>query len=311
MIRLGFAVRAVGQPGLAVGGRRGSPPHLSVALAGLMDMLRYLSHIEVRFYRAALLLTEEDGFAQLAESADQLALLAQRLAAAKVRVSLHLPHGIALASADESRAAAAISTIEVTAALLAALDAARPDGMVEGIMVTHLDVPSADPSGYRRFAMRYRALSAQARARLAIEHGDAGPSLGQLLTLHQQCGIAVVFDLLHWELHNPEGLPIDLALGLALATWSRGVRPEVHLSSQRGEAHLLPGRTGAPSRVVPPRPGQHADYVAVADLARLLHAAQGLPPFDLMVEAKAGELAIARLRNDLLRRDPELAGRLA
>ncbi len=311
MIRLGFAVRAVGQPGLAASGRRSSPPHLSVALAGLTDMLRYLSRIEVRFYRAPLLLTEAGGFVQLAESADQLALLAQRLAAAGVRVSLHLPLGLALATADESRAAAAIATIEATAALLAALDAERPAGAVEGIMVTHLDAPSSDLAGYRRFAMRYRALSAQARARLAIEHGDAGPSLGQLLSLHQQCGIAVVFDLLHWELHNPENLPLDLALGLALATWPRSVRPEVHLSSQRGEAHLLPGRTGEPSRVVAPRSGQHADYVAVADLARLLQAAQGLPPFDLMVEAKAGDLAIVRLRHDLLHRDPRLAARLA
>jgi hypothetical protein len=30
-----------------------------------------------------------------------------------------------------------------------------------------------------------------------------------------------------------------------------------------------------------------------------------------MVEAKAGDLAIVRLRHDLLRRDPQLAARLA
>src|SRR5690606_6116557 len=94
---------------------------------------------------------------------------------------------------------------------------------------------------------------------------------------------------------------------LALATWPQGRRAEVHLSSARCEAHLLPGRAGAPPRVLPPRPGQHADFVDAADLEHLLVAARGLPPFDLMIEAKAGDLALLRLRADIARRSPELA----
>lgn len=311
MIRLGFAVRAVGRPGLAVGGGRGPAPHLSVALAGLGDMLAYLGRIGVGFYRAALTLPGEGGFNQLAECAEQLASLALALAAARVRVGVHLPPGLALAAPDEAQAAAATATVEATAALLEALDAARPPGAIEGVMVAHLGAPAADPAAYTRFAARYRALSLRARARLALEHGGTGPSLGQLLALHQRCCVPLVFDALHWEQHNPERLPLGLALGLALATWPSGTRPEVHLSSQRGEAHLLPARAGQPPRVLPPRPGQHADYVAAADLERLLRAACGLPPFDLMVEAKAGELAVARLRTELTRRDPALAERLA
>jgi UV DNA damage endonuclease len=63
--------------------------------------------------------------------------------------------------------------------------------------------------------------------------------------------------------------------------------------------------------VLPPRPGQHADFVAASDLERLLLAARGLPPFDLMLEAKAGDLALLRLRAEIARRAPELAARLA
>ncbi|PDW04250.1 UV damage endonuclease UvsE [Candidatus Viridilinea mediisalina] len=310
MIRLGFAVRALGRPGLVCGGRS-DQQHLSIALTGLGDMVSYLGQIGVGFYRAAFVLPAEHGMRQVADCSDLLRILAKRLAANHVRISLHLPTNLSLASSDASHAAAASAIIEATAVLLAALDAARPPEVIEGIMVVHLAAPSGEAQSYHRFATRYHALSAQARQRLAIEHGSSGPSLGQLLMLHQQCGVAIVFDALHWALHNPEGLTLDLALGLALATWSPSVRPEVHLSSQRGEAHLLPARAGQAARILPPRPGQHADYVAFSDLERLLHAAHGLPPFDLMLEAKAGDLALLRLRHELAQRAPALVQRVA
>lgn len=311
MIRLGFAVRTVGRPGLAGGGAPGRPPHLSVALARLGDVLGYLGQLGVAYYRAPLALAGPDGFAQLDACADQLDALAKGLAAAGVRVTVHLPLGLSLATADEGQAHEAAAAIEATAALLAALDGRRPPGPVEGIMVGHLGAAAEDTQALRRFAARHRSLSPRARARLALEHDGAGTGLGTLLALHQVCGAPVVFDALHWALHNPEGLPLDLALGLALATWPPGARPEAHLSSQRSEAHLLPGRGQAPPRVLPPRPGQHADFVVAGDLERLLVAARGLPPFDLMLEAKAGELALLRLRAELGRRAPQLAARLA
>lgn len=311
MIRLGFAVRAVGRPGLVAVGAPGRAPHLSVALMQLGDMLTYLAGLGVSYYRAPLALEGASGFAQLAACADQLDTLAARLAAAGVRITIHLPIGLTLAAADAAHAAAAAAMIEATAALLAALDARRPQGALEGVMVTHLGAAGGDRAAATRFAARYAALSARARARLAIEHEGAGPSLGALLALHQACAIPVVFDSLHWEQHNPDRLPLALALGLALATWPPGVRPEVHLSSQRSEAHLLAPRAGAAPRVLPPRPGQHADFVAPSDLLRLLGAARGLPPFDLMLEAKAGELALARLRAEIHGRAPDMAARLA
>ncbi|RRR78238.1 MAG: UV damage endonuclease UvsE [Candidatus Viridilinea halotolerans] len=310
MIRLGFAVRALGRPGLVVGNGRSRLPDLSVGLVGLGDMLGYLRQVGVHFYRAALALPAQDGLQQLAACNEQIALLAQQLATADVRVSIHLPLGLALASSDAAQASAAIASIEATAALLASLDAARPAGGVEGIMVAHLGAPSAEAASYQRFALRYRALSWQARQRLALEHGSEGPSLGQLLVLHQQCGVPLVFDALHWALHNPEQIALDVALGLALATWPPNIRPEVHLSSQRGEAHLLPQRAGQAAQVLPPRPGQHADYVAFSELEQLLVAARGLPPFDLMLEAKAGDLALLRLRSTLVQRTPALAQRV-
>jgi UV DNA damage endonuclease len=301
--RLGFAVRTVGRPGL----NGGAPSDLSIALAHLGDVLAYLQQLKVHFYRAAFTVAA-DFSAQMADCAAQLAVLAVSLARSNTRITLHLDHGVALGAPDDAQAADALLQVEAAAHLLAALDSARPPGMLEGTLVVH--VGGAGLAGRERFAQRYRALSGNARRRLSVEHDGAGHSLGDLLNLHQQCGVPIVFDALHWELHNPERLALDLALGLALATWPAGVRPEVHLSSPRSEAHLLPGRSGASARVLPPRPGQHADFIDAGALIRLLTAAHGLPPFDLMLEAKAGELALLRLREEIARRAPQLAGRM-
>jgi UV DNA damage endonuclease len=302
-IRLGFAVRAIG--GQVGGGGRGR--HLSLTLAALGDAIVYLRRIEARFYRFAVDLPPGEGFGQLAECAPQMDALAEQVAQAGLRLGVHLPLGMALGGPDDGRAAAGLATVEATAALLERLDG----GGGASTMVTHLGAAAGDVGAGERFAARFLALSGRARARLAVEHEGAGPSLGALLALHERCGVPVVLDTLHLELHNPDGLGLSMALGLALATWPRGARAEVHLSSHRSEAHLLPGRAGGPPRVLPPRPGQHADFVAAGDLERLLLAARGLPPFDVMLEAKAGDLALLRLRDEIARRAPGLATRLS
>ncbi|NJN19350.1 MAG: UV damage endonuclease UvsE [Oscillochloris sp.] len=239
MIRLGFAVRSVLQPGLGGGQQR----HLSLQLAGLRDMLAHLARIGVRFYRAPLALPA-GGSAALADCGGQLDQLARDLAAAELRVVVHLDHGVSLGGVNPQQAADAAARIEATAALLARLDAYRSPAAIEATMTVHIGGPAADHGSIERFAAYYLRLSTQARARLAVEHDGAGHSLGAALALHHMCGVPVIFDAYHWALHNPERLPLDLALGLALATWPVGRRAEVHLSSGRSEAHLLPARRG-------------------------------------------------------------------
>nr|WP_139088776.1 UV damage endonuclease UvsE [Oscillochloris trichoides] len=297
-IRLGFAVRIVGRPGLGAGG----PAHLSLALVRLGDVLGYLEHIGVQFYRIRPDLITPQTLDQLEECSLQLDLLAARLAHTGIRLTSHMDHGVALGCTDMAQATASLAAIEATAALLERLDAHRPAGSIEGTLVVHVGASPTDPAGLDRFATRFMMLSARARARLAVEHESAGFSLGQLLILHQHCGVPVVFDMLHWELFNPEAIPLSLALGLALATWPVAIRPEVHLSSPRSEAHLVPAQAHQPGRVLPPRPGQHADFIEAAALQRLLVAARVLPAFDLMLEAKAGDLALLRLRHDMAAR---------
>jgi UV DNA damage endonuclease len=291
---LGFAVRPVARPELRL---PADPPHLSIALAHLRDMLGYLKQIHVRFYRLPNLFGRRHSAAQqLADCRAELAHIAELAAAQNLRFSMHLDHNLALAQADAAAAARSLAEIEAQASLLSSL-AGKDQGNAR--LVMHFGAPAGDQAGLERFLARYRSLSPEARGRLCLEH-DHHVSLGTLLRLHRYCGIPLIFDLLHWRLHNPEQLSLNLALGLALATWPTTSRPEIHISSQRTEAHLLPARAGQPARVLAPRPGQHADFINPADARELLAAARGLPAFDMMLEAKAGDLALLRLRRELV-----------
>lgn len=294
--RLGFAVRPVGNPALRTHDGRRQGAHLSVSLIYLRDILHYMERIGVTCYRVASDILPLDGaaFAQLADCAAELDLIADQVQACGVRLSMHLPIGLGLGSSDGAVGAKSMLAIEGYTTLLA-----RLQGEVRaGSLVAHIG-GAAQPETFDRFIARYTALSTQARAQLVIEHEGSGISLGHLLRLHLRCGVPIVFDRLHWQLFNPEHLPESLALGFAFATWPSHARPKVHLSSARSEAHLIPPRGNEPARILPPRYGQHADFVQTSDLQQLLTAAVALPAFDIMIEARAADLALQRLRTEL------------
>lgn len=301
MVHLGFPVRIVGKPKLrSHDTRRASQPHLSVSLVYLRDILHYLAQVGIHFYRIASALLPPV-LEQLDECATELATIAQQVRTQRIRLTMHLEHHIALGSADSDVVARSMQAITNQVTLLERLGTS-PDGVV----VVHVGGPSDDRATLAHFATNYLALPDHVRARLVVENDMHGFSLAELLVLHERCGVPVVFDMLHWHMHNPEQLPLDIALGLALATWPPDVRPKVHISTARSEAHLLKGTHQEPDRVLPPRLGQHADFIAVSDGIHLLQAARGLPPFDLMIEAKAGDLALQRLRSELDRVAPDM-----
>jgi UV DNA damage endonuclease len=77
------------------------------------------------------------------------------------------------------------------------------------------------------------------------------------------------------------------------------VRPKVHLSSSRTALRTVRDKAAAPLL------DQHADFVTPWDLEELLGAAPG--PVDVMIEAKAKDLAVDWLRAQLPRVAPALA----
>lgn len=309
MIRLGFAVRVLGQKGLRAADRRRwqQQPHLSVSLIYLRDIIGYLAQHQIGCYRLAdalaPYLTHGAFEHQIEECAGELAAIGALAQAAGVRLSMHLGLHVALAADDAKLAARASAEVVAQAALLDALGAPP-----EAVLVLHVGASSADgAAALQRFAERYRLLPEPARRRVALEHDAHGWSLAALLPLHQVCGVPLVMDYLHHRF-NPERLEAGAALGLALATWPAGVRPKVHYSTPRTEAHLGPRGSGV--AVLPPKAGQHADYINPFEFERFIEHARGLPEFDVMLEAKAGDLALLRLRDDLRAYAPAVAGRV-
>ena len=305
MLYLGVATKILG----AKRARHPIGAHLSVRLLALREVLLYLAAMQVRCYRLPddLISADAHGAAWQQELhasqplLDELTCLAQ---AHGIRLTMHVPLYAVLSTADEAVATRAAGALSTRAALLDVLGCG-PDGA----LVIHAGGAYGDNRAAReRFAARWEALPAAVQRRVAIEPDEDCFDLAALLPLHQMTGAPIVFDALHFQLHNPQRISLAAALGLALATWPPDVRPKMHFSTQRTEAHMRAARDGLTQQVIPPRHGQHADYINPFEFIALLQAARGLPPFDIMLEAKAGDLALLRLREDVQRFAPELAG---
>jgi UV DNA damage endonuclease len=138
-----------------------------------------------------------------------------------------------------------------------------------------------------RFLTGFEMLGERARARLVLENDDRLFGVGGALAVAERAGVPLVFDVLHHHCHDPEGIDDRQALELALATWPAGVTPKVHFSSPRldvGERR------------------RHADLIdPIAFEQFVRHTAAGLD-LDVMLEAKAKDLALLRLRDQLAAR---------
>ncbi len=86
----------------------------------------------------------------------------------------------------------------------------------------------------KRFAENLQLLSPALRSRLTVENDDkpGGYSVKELLTLHERCGIPIVFDYFHHRLH-PDGLTEEEAFHAAYDTWE--LKPVFHFSSSKKE----------------------------------------------------------------------------
>ena len=137
-----------------------------------------------------------------------------------------------------------------------------------------------------RVADAIKTLPAAVRSRLTLENDDRVYTPADLLPLCREAGIPFVYDVHHHRC-LPDGLSVAEVTSQALATWER--EPLFHLSSPR---------EGFGSKN--PRP--HHDFIAPSDFPEEW---AGLD-LTVEVEAKAKEVAIARLRQSLAQRDVAL-----
>ena len=308
-MRLGCAVRILGRRGVrSYDARRlAHAPHLSVSLAHLHDVFAYLIAADIRMYRMAAEIAPAVAYpnqsqlrAQLDECVDQLEALGALARAHDLRLSFHAPSYVQLATPDAAIAARSHDTLVLLGKLLDAMQLPA-----DAVIVTHVGGLYGDAYGsLRRWVTHWDDLPLATQRRLVLEHEDDGASLGLALQAHAVTGVPVVFDHLHWCLNNPEGWSLGEALAQALATWPYDRTPKIHVSSPRTELRAVESvdaRGRSCWRLRPPRPGHHADFINPWEFAALVRSAAHLRDFDVMLEAKAGDLALLRLRQDLAR----------
>lgn len=309
-MRLGFAVKVLGGGGLPSHDTRRwqSGPHLRTSLQYLTEVLRYCHREGIGMYRMATALAPYASHPELPQFHDQVPECQAELATAGalarecgVRLSTHPGQYTVLNSEDPVTRRNAVAELEVQAALMDAMGLPP-----ESVVVLHVGGAAGGVQrGANRFLSGFEELSEAARARLVLENDDRSYGIVAATEIARRAGLRVVFDLLHHRCHDPDGLSDRLALELALDTWPAGVRPKVHFSSPRLDVTERKKRVGrrVERSLVLPDLRAHADLVdPIAFEHFLTSTAAGLRDFDVMLEAKAKDLALLRLREQLVDR---------
>jgi len=308
--RLGFSVRIYGRSDLAAYDFARGTAHWSVGLMRLRDILLYLQDARLSMYRmhSALAPRVVDPEApqiaeQVHENRHELALLAGLLRQTDVRLSFHPYSAVVLNALNEDQVLRSRAILEAEAGMLDALELGP-----EAVIVLHVGGVYDDVDRSReRFIQRYELLPAHLRHRLVLENDDRRFDWSQVRAIHERCGIPLVFDNLHHQVFNPQHVPPREALAEALDSWPTQVIPKINFSSPRTEMRPLEG-TG---RVKLPTWTEHSDLTNPFEFVAFMRMAEGLGPFDIMLEAKARDLAVLKLREDLARFAPEMVAHFA
>jgi UV DNA damage endonuclease len=307
--RLGFAVKVLGAGGLPSHDTRRwqSEPHLRVSLERLAAIFDYLEREDVRMYRMTSSLAPYGSHPempqfhrQVEECAEELAALGARAQDMGLRLSSHPGQYVVLNSEKPELRRAAALDLELQAALLDAMELGP-----EAVTVLHVGgAAGGREAAMDRFLAGLELLGERARARLVVENDDARFGLADVLDLSRRTGLRVVWDALHHRCHDPDRIPVEEALALALATWPPGVVPKIHYSSPRTaveERRVKQGRRVERRLVLPPLRA-HADLIDPIGFEQFLRGPAAGLSFDVMIEAKAKDLALLRLREQLLER---------
>lgn len=298
--RLGFAVKVLGAGGLKSHDTRRwqSDPSLGVSLELFEQVLAYLEDERIDMYRISSdfvpYVTHPDHprfHDQIERFADELAALGERARRSSIRLSLHPSQYIVLNSIDPEIVEKSKADLVAQAKLL---DAFGMDG--EGVVVLHVGGMYGDREAARaRFVENFETLAEPAQRRLVIENDEMAFSVRDCLWIHERTGLRIIFDHQHHRL-NSDGLEPEEAARIALDSWPAGQTPKMHFSSARLDSREV-GK-GRKTRSMAPLLRQHADYVDPWTFADFIGSLADRR-FDVMLEAKAKDLALLKLRADL------------
>lgn len=316
-MRLGFAVKVLGQPGLKSNDSRRwqQSPHLRVSLGYLCDIFAYLRKHRIHMYRMSSDLapyaTHPDMpqfHNMVRESAGDLARVGRLAREADIRLSFHPSQYIVLNSENDELTKKSMWDLNSQAEMLDRMECGP-----EAVLVLHVGGAYGDrEAGWRRWAKTWKRLGEPVRRRLVLENDDLRFSAADVIKVHEATGVKCVWDYQHHWCFNPEGLdPLD-TLRRFCATWPSGVRPKMHFSCARTEMRELKRKnrkTGKRETVLqPPVWTGHADFCNPFETLTFLRSIRDID-VDIMLESKAKDLSLLRLRNDIAKYAPELAAR--
>ena len=340
-LRLGFPVKVMGKPGLKSGDTRRwqKNPHLKCSLELLDEVLEYLRSERLDMYRLssdiAPYATHPDMpqfHKMVAESDAELRAFGAKARAYDIRLSFHPSQYVLLNAPNPELTRKSIWDLSSQAEML---DRMELDD--EAVMITHVGGVYDDHEASRaRWIEGWEQCPKHVRRRLVLENDDVRFSAADVLWIHERTGVRLIFDYQHFWCLNPERLDMRDTLERFLATWPDGVRPKIHFSSPRTEMREVKQKVSARERAAaagsgkasagevlkaplkpaarvktvlrPPIWTGHADFTNPFEFATFMRMAVGLV-FDVMLEGKAKDLSLLRLRPDLLRFAPDVAAR--
>lgn len=340
-LRLGFPVKVMGKPGFKSNDTRRwqSEPHLKTSLEEVDKILDYLKSVDLDMYRLSSDLapyaTHPDlpqFHSMVADSDSELAAFGAKARDFGIRLSFHPSQYVLLNSPNPDLTAKSIWDLASQAEML---DRMGLDD--EAVMVTHVGGVYDDHEASRaRWIEGWNKCPEHVQRRLVLENDDIRFSAADALWIHERTGVRLIFDYQHFWCLNPERLDMRATLEKFLASWPAGVRPKIHFSSPRTEMRELKQKVTAKDRenaaagkaprkgivtkapvkanarvktvLRPPIWTGHADFTNPFEFATFMRMADGLE-FDVMMEGKAKDVSLLKLRPDLLRFAPDVAAR--
>src|SRR5918995_700941 len=316
-LRLGFPVKVMARPDLKSNDTRRwqKNPHLKTSLEYLDAILDHLAKHKISMYRMSSDLapyaTHPDMpqfHGMVAESDAELRAIGAKARELDIRLSFHPSQFVLLNSPNPELTRKSIWDLSSQAEMLDRMELGP-----EAVLVTHVGGTYGDvPASRARWVETWPTLPEHVRHRIVLEHDDIRFSAADVLWIHEHTGVRLIFDHQHFWCLNPEGLELRATVEALLRTWPENVRPKIHFSSPRTELRQVK-RTDRKTRksttvnVAPVWTG-HADFCNPFEFATFMRVVDGLE-FDVMLEAKVKDLALIRLRPDLLRYAPDVAAR--
>lgn len=195
-----------------------------------------------------------------------------------LRITLHVTQYTFLNSPKVSVSQQAIEDIHYHTGIL---DAMALDN--SAVVVMHLGgVYGNKEQAKQRFVEQFLKISQQAKQRLVIENDDKSYTIRDVLSLTEQLKVPALLDYHHLRCHN-EGEGLAEVLPVVKKSWGQR-RMKFHFSTPKNEKDFR----------------SHSEYIDSVDFAHFLHQVHrlGVTDFDVMLECKAKDLALLRLREE-------------